>query len=156
MKLASLTYIRSFILSVFFLLFFSGAASAFISGEVRERYTPFEVRMLAYADILGQQCGLKMTKKARTRYNKIIIRSIEYGEENLNIFDKYYYRLRAAEHNPIFYVKSKRGSRTTYQKRLGDGLHLLVNEVINGIYRLPCKEIIKRAKRGNIYKTLYQ
>ena len=104
MKLSTLIYIRNFFISIFLLLFFSGAAFAFISGEVRDRYTPFEVRMLAYADILGQQCGLKMTKKARTRYNKIIMRSIEYGEENLNIFDKYYYRFRAAEHNPIFFT----------------------------------------------------
>ena len=123
---------------------------------LKKRYTPHEIRLIAYADILRQQCGMQITKKARKTYDDIIMRSIIHGEEKLNIFEKYYYRFRTADHNPMIYVVKKRGSRTTYARRPGDGLHLLVNDVVKNIYLLPCDKIVKSAKRNRVYKTLYQ
>lgn len=124
-------------------------------SKLKKRYTQHEIQLIAFADILGQQCNLKMTATARKTYNDIKMRSVEYGEKNLNFFQREYYRLRAADHNPLVYEKFSIGRRTTYDHRPGDGLHLLVNDAINSIYRLSCDEIIKRAKNRNIYSKLY-
>lgn len=142
--------------SLLALLLAGQPAAAFIPKDVRKRYSGHEVRLLAFADILGQKCGLKPTAKARQKYDKVIMRSIRHGEKKLNIFQKYYYRAMTAEHNPRVYVVSKWGRRTTYAQRPGDGLHLLVNEVVKNIYLLPCEKIIKRAKSAKIFDALFK
>ena len=124
-------------------------------SALKNRYTQQEIQLIAFGDILAKQCNLKMTETARQTYRDIKMRSVEYGEKNLNIFQREYYRLRAADHNPLVYKKFSIGGRTTYDHRPGDGLHLLVNDVINGIYRQPCDAIIKQAKSRNIYSKLY-
>ena len=124
-------------------------------SKLKKRYTQHEIQLIAYGDILGRNCKLKMTKEARETYNKIKLRSIEHGEKNLNFLEKQYYRLRAADHNPLYYETFSIGRGTTYNQRPGDGLHLLVNDMVNSIYQLPCDEIIKRAKNSNIYTKLY-
>ena len=124
-------------------------------SALKNRYTQHEIQLIAFADILGQQCKLKMTKTARKTYRDIKMRSVEYGEKDLNVIQREYYRLRAADHNPLVYKIFSIGGRDTYDHRPGDGLHLLVNDVINGIYRQPCDAIIKQAKSRNIYETLY-
>ena len=123
---------------------------------LNKRYTSEEVQLIAFADILGRQCQLKMTTSARKIYREIQMRSVTFGEKNLNFIEREYYRLRAADHNPLVYKTFSIGGRTTYNHRPGDGLHLLVNDVINGIYQLPCEAIIKRAKARNIYAKLYR
>ena len=125
-------------------------------AALRKRYQQDEVQLLAYGDILGRQCRLKMTPSARERYDAILMRSITHGEKSLNVFKKHYYRWRAADHNPLFYKLVSFGKGDSYRMRPGDGLHHLVNEVVNGIYQLPCDKIIARAKNNNIYAALYQ
>ena len=124
-------------------------------SALKKRYTQQEIQLIAFADILGQQCKLKMTKTARKTYNDIKMRSVEYGEKKLNFIQREYYRIRAANHNPLFYKVFSIGGRDTYNLRPGDGLHLLVNDVMNGIYQQPCDEIIRQAKSLNIYRKLY-
>ena len=125
-------------------------------ASLKKRYTQKEIQLVAFGTVLGQQCNLKMSKNGRKATDEVIARSIKFGEDKLGFFEKHYIRYRVADHNPLYYVVKKSGNKTTYSQRPGDGLHLLVNDVVNGIYKLPCDEIIRRAKRSALYDMLYR